>query len=251
MDQPKIDGEKPTKDELRAAKEKMLRELSEATYVDVSTLSPTDGPPATPERAAEIAGTSDFGLEEFFELTGVGEGTFSTFTADKSGVRPTIKLDKSLWTTAQWVKIKAVTEGLTLKFPCSANDFADWHKRTQASNGVSDFPLAAGFLKALKRQECAKPIHGDVAVTSEAIIAAFTVVNDPDENRTWWNDRLRSATKHQGLLDARKEKGAAKRMSTFYPRLIGLWLIDKGHMSHDRVIAAIKTNFPEADLDWI
>jgi hypothetical protein len=116
---------------------------------------------------------------------------------------------------------------------------------------VSDFPLAQGFLRALRRQERLSKVHGDIAVSSEAIIAAFSKESDPVANRKWWDERLRGATKHEGLLAARAQKGAAKRMSTWYPRLIGLWLIEKGHMSRSSVTAALTSYFPDCDLDLI
>ena len=233
------------------SKEKMWKALSEKSRIDVSTLPPSDGPPATPERAAEIAKMPEFGLLEFCELTGIEKGKYSTFTVKKSGVRPTIKLNKSEWSTKQWIEIKAATIGLTLKFPCTPDNFADWHKCTCASNGVSDFPVAQGFFKALRRQERPSLVYGDVAVPSDAIIAAFAVESDPIANQSWWDERLRSATKHEGLLAARVSIGAAQRMSTWQPRFVGIWLYEKGHMGRSSVTAAIKSNFPDVDLEYL
>ena len=243
--------EQITKEELEAAKQRMLEKLYEKVRIDRASLEPADGPPASAERAAEIAGMPSFGYLEFYELTGIEKGHYSTFIISEKGVRSTLDPGKKGLSARDRLQITEITYGLKLKFPCTPDDFADWYRLTCATNGVSDFPLAAGFLRALRRQERPSMVHGDVAVSSEAIIAAFSKASDPVANQKWWDERLRSATKHEGLLAARAQKGAAKRKSTWYPRLIGTWLIEKRHMSRSSVTAALASFFPDCDLDLI
>jgi hypothetical protein len=243
--------EQITKKELEAAKQRMLEDLYEKVKIDRASLEPADAPPASAERAAEIARMPDFGFLEFYELTGIDQGRYSTFIIRDEGIRPTLDPNEAGLSASARRDIRQITGGLTLEFPCIPDVFADWYHLTRATNGVSDFPLAQGFLRTLRRQERPSKVHGDVAVSSEAIIAAFSKASDAVANRKWWDERLRSATKHEGLLSARAQKGAAKRMSTWYPRLIGLWLIEKGHMSRSSVTAVLASNFPDCDLDLV
>ncbi len=243
--------EQITTEELEAAKKRMLKRLYENVKIDRASLEPADAPPASVERAAEIARMPEFGLLEFYELTGIDQKRYGTFIIDDAGIRPTLDPNEAGLSARARLDIIRITDGLSLAFPCTPDDFADWYERTRATNGVSDFPLASGFLRALRRKERPSSVHGDVAVTSDAIIAAFAKESDPSLNYVWWDKRLRSATKHEGLFAARAQAGGGQRKSTWYPRLVGTWLIEKGHMSSSSVTAALKNNFPDCDLEWI
>jgi hypothetical protein len=233
------------------AKEEMLEKLYDNVRIERASLEPADAPPASAERATEIARMPEFGYLEFYELTGIDQGRYSTFIVSDEGIRPTLDPNEAGLSARERLVISQITDGLSLAFPCRPSDFADWYHLTRAANGVSDFPLAQGFLSTLRRQTLPSGVHGDHAVPSDAIIAAFAVEPDSASNYAWWDKRLRGAKKHQGLHDARAQVGAASRMSTWYPRLIGLWLIEKGHMSRASVIAALTSNFPDCDLDWV
>ena len=232
-------------------KKEFLAELEEETKIDLATIKPSDGPPATPERAAEIAGMPDFGFLEFFEITGVEQGRFGTFVVNEAGVRPSVDRSQPEWTAQQRIDIRNNTEGITLEFRCTPDVFVDWHERTRSANGASDFSVAPGFFKALSRRERTSLVQGDIAVPSDAIIAAFAVEEDSTRNYEWWDMRLRSAKKYEGLLAARAQKGAAAHKSMWYPRLVGTWLCENEHMRRGPVARALETSFPDADLEWL
>ena len=65
-------------------------------------------------------------------------------------------------------------EQFSLKFPCPPLRFQEWYDATRGTNGVSDFPLALGFLKALAGTDDLR----SQPVPSSAIVKAFRVNSD-------------------------------------------------------------------------
>jgi hypothetical protein len=218
---------------------------------------------AGPERAAEIAKMEEFGLPEFLELTGItlklarnqgpqadNLGTYGPYTICEGGVAlpGPDELEFQLIKSRQEL-MAAYRESMHLTFPCAPQDFADWHVGTRPASGVGDFPINDAFFHTLKMGAPRGSVAGDTPVNSAAIIEAFAVKPDPSENRQWWTSRLRSAKKCEGLLDARVSVGAAKRPSTWNPRLVGAWLIEKRYLTKALVDAAVKKHFPGCDFE--
>lgn len=199
----------------------------------------------TPERAADIAALTKFGLKEFIELTGVGECDYGIYRISRDGVALLDTTLKDLHPGEQFKALDA-EENLSLKFPCSPFQFQEWYESTRGTNGVSDFSLALGFLKAL-----AGPgdQHGQ-PVTSSAIMKAFRKMPNDGENEKWWDDRLRGAKKYK-LTDARALLGRAKIQSMWHPALVASWLIEKKHMNRVLVLKAMEANFPESDTSLL
>jgi hypothetical protein len=209
---------------------------------------------ASPERAREIARQKDFGLQEFVELTGVALGDYGIYHVTRKGV--TLKnplsddaIDRKLPLRAQVDVLKAEASA-HLEFPCTPAQFLEWYDATRGvghvqKRGVSDFPLAPGFERALLESGQSGLERLGPTVPSSAIIAAFG-----GKSRAWWDERMRKA-KTYGLKDARASLGRAQRQSYWSPTLVAEWLISKNYMPRASVIKALKQHFPEADRSFL
>jgi hypothetical protein len=207
-------------------------------------------PFASPDRAAAIAGMKDFGLREFIELTGVGAGRYGIYEITEDGLTVRDHGDATQFTAQNQVALLKAEDTLTLKFPCSPEQFQEWYDATRGENGTSDFPLAAGFLTALLNAGQAARAHLGAPRPSADIIAAFKVKPGDAENKKWWDDRMRGAKKYE-LLDARASHGRAKQQSQWYPTAVAGWLIDKKHLSKPIVRRAMEKHFPDADTNFL
>ena len=90
------------------------------------------------------------------------------------------------------------------------------------------------------------------SVSSQALTEAFRKRIDSYENRQWWQERLGNPGRYDGLMEARASKGQPNRggtrvASTWHLATIAKWLINKNHMSRERVIAVIERHFPAHD----
>ncbi len=207
----------------------------------------------TSERASEIARIKEFGLSEFIELTGVGAGLYGIYLVERTGVTLPAMDDKSLTELSSrgQVELLQAEAKFTLSFPCPPQDFVTWYDHTRATNGVSDFPLAEGFLKVFSRQENAKAssVHGP-ATLSSTVIAMFQVKSNPTDNKKWWDDRMRNPKKY-GLQEARASVGRAKQQSKWYPGIVAGWLVDKKHLTPGKASRALSSSFPDLDTSLL
>ncbi len=96
------------------------------------------------------------------------------------------------------------------------------------------------------------------AVTSDALTLAFRMHQDTHRNQTWWKERLGNPDRYSDLEPARISKGIPNRGNQRKPSawnlaLVAVWLIDKKHMTRERVIKVIEKSFPDHDsvIDWI
>lgn len=205
---------------------------------------------ADPVRAAEIASMEQFGLREFIELTGIGSGQYGIYRISRDGVNVGDPDQSHQLAPKDELNILRAEDALRLDFPCSTEQFMEWYEATRGENGVSDFPLAPGFLKALIGEDESARAHLGPPVPSGKIVAAFKVKGDDRENEKWWKERMRGAIRY-GLKVARASKGAAKRPPQWYPALVAGWLIDKGHLPHAIALRAVKQHFPDADTSFL
>jgi hypothetical protein len=185
-----------------------------------------------------------FGLQEFIELTGIGAGRYGIYHVGKSGVVAGEDEDLADWSAKDQLRIMQAVTKLSLKFPCSPEAFMEWYDATRGTNGVSDFPLARGFLDVLRPAGTTQAGIPPEAVPSTEIVAAFRVESNATANARWWDDRMRAA-KRYGLLAARASPGGAKKPSYWNPTLVASWLIEKNHLHRDRVLRAMETAFPD------
>lgn len=106
--------------------------------------------------------------------------------------------------------------------------------------------------------EPAEPVAEDLpeaelrkcSVTADQIIHAFRVKADPQQNQTWWTERLTNTTRYKKILAARVQKGKASRGGQHFPSwwnpfLIASWLIAERHMPRDRVVRILQQSFPD------
>jgi hypothetical protein len=98
------------------------------------------------------------------------------------------------------------------------------------------------------------PLDNNVlpSVSSQALTEAFRKRSDSYKNRQWWQERLGNPGRYDGLMEARASKGQPNRggtrvASTWHLATIAKWLINKNHMSRERVIAVIERHFPAHD----
>lgn len=211
---------------------------------------PDAAPPglASPERAGEIARMKAFGLREFIELTGI-HGKYGIYLVDRHGVAID-KVEAEAADAAAAVVLLAAEDHLNLKFPCSPEQFQDWFDATKGTNGVSDFPLAPGFLRALVEGNEAQRSRLGMAKPSSDIVLAFKVRKDHQDNRAWWDNRMRNPGKY-GLESARASPGRAKKPSYWYPVEVAAWLIDKNHLTRASVMQALQQHFPDSDPSFL
>lgn len=212
------------------------------------------------ERAAEIATMKEFGLPEFRELTGIGAGRYSIYQIDANGVSPPFQDDSPDLTAAQQDELYKAKQILSLAFPCTPLEFIGWHDRTRGAKAIdasgkeaqapSDFPLAPGFVEALKRINQIKQRESRPSIPSPQIMAAFKVKLDPSENHKWWDTRMRDSGRYM-LKNSRASPGRAKIPSYWYPDLVAAWLIESGHLSRDTVIGAVEQHFPEIETTYL
>src|SRR5688572_24000881 len=118
-------------------------------------------PPASPsapeqaalseERANQIAAMKNFGLQEFIELTGIRASAYGIYRLSREGVSVGVSSNQELEGTSaeDQVKTLAAEKVLSLSFPCTQDSFLEWYESTRGTNGISDFTLAPGYLKAL------------------------------------------------------------------------------------------------------
>ena len=243
----------PDEDMIKVQKIKEDVEAARLFHENTFVQATDNGPHATPERAAEIAGMDKFGLLEFWELTGIGGGPYGIYEIREEGIVLRLADVQSNLTEQSRVSIRNFVERSSLSFPCFSADFLIWYEGTRAKNGVSDFPLANGFLKALDKEFRVESINEVDPVPSQKIIEAFPVETDFLENKRWWGERMRSAVKYAGLLDARasKGKGGSGNPSYWHPMVVAAWLIDKDHLAKNTVIHAVQTHFPECNVDLL
>jgi hypothetical protein len=250
---PKAKELSPEEKAINAQKIKADIEEARLFYKNTLEQATDNGPSATSERASEIARMDEFGLLEFSELTGVGSVLHGIYKISEKGVRLRLDDPELNLTEQSRVSIRSMVERSALTFPCPPHDFWVWHEGTKASNGVSDFPLADGFLKALGKEVRVEIIDNVAPVPSKNIIEAFSVKDDAVENARWWSVRMRSAEKYAGLIDARALKGKGGRGNPSYwrPMVVAAWLIDKDHLTKKTVIHAVQTHFPECNVDYL
>lgn len=64
---------------------------------------------------------------------------------------------------------------------------------------------------------------------------------------------MRSAKRYAGLRDARASQGKRGKggASYWHPLAVATWLIEKKHLSKDKVIHATEIQFPECDVDYL
>jgi len=206
----------------------------------------------TPERATAIAHMKEFGLPEFIELTGINAGDYGVYRIAGSGVTlrfSAAETDPDLPPNAK-VSLAALEKRLSLQFPCTPEQFYDWHEATRSTNGVSDFTLAEGFLETLLATGTLSPAHLGKVRSSAQIIAAFRMDPDDHKNQQWWDARMRNA-KRYGLKDARASTGRAKLQSQWNPTLVAAWLIDNGHLDRTAVLRAMQKHFPDVETDLL
>ena len=99
-------------------------------------------------------------------------------------------------------------------------------------------------MEALQGEGITKAVKA--SVPSGQIVAAFRVQPDAAKNKHWWENRMRHAKRYE-LKDARAVPGKAKTPSRWYPLQIALWLIDKRHLSAEKVRLAVEKHFPQID----
>jgi hypothetical protein len=195
----------------------------------------------------------NFGLREFIELTGIS-GRYGIYRIDRRGVTVRTQDDEAdlaAEPAAQVVALLAAEEHLSLVFPCSPEDFVKWYDATRGgTNGVSDLPLAPGFLKALADEGKMQLDRLGPITPSSKIAAAFKVKLVDEENLKWWENRLRSAKKY-GLVSARASPGRASQQSHWSPVMVAAWLIEKEHLTRDAVLRAMQKHFPDCDTDLL
>ncbi len=209
--------------------------------------------PTSATRASEIAGMERFGVLEFLELTGIELGSYGIYKVDNDGVRLALSVDDLTFTGHERIDLRKACDKLrNLDFPCSPEEFCDWYETTLGENRVSDFPLATGFLTALGRRLPPRATSGIAPVPSTKIMEAFQVKPGTVRNRLWWSERMRSAKKY-GLLNARASQGGRGRgkPSYWHSIVIAVWLIEKNHLTKDKVIHAVSSHFPECDTDYL
>jgi len=91
-----------------------------------------------------------------------------------------------------------------------------------------------------------------LGVPTSEIIDAFKVCADPQENAQWFRERMSNIKRaNKGLAAALVQKGLPSRGAQHFhsywrPDYVAAWLVDKKHMSRQRVIHALQTRFP----DW-
>jgi hypothetical protein len=213
---------------------------------------------ATPERAAEIAAMDEFSLMEFIELTGVGAGDFGIYRIDRDGVTVAVVRDIELNHTSQWpaeqqLAVLRAERLLSLVFPCTPDAFMVWYDATRGRaspghKGQSDFPLASGFEREIRSRKRISSTAGRLSASSHEIADAFSVKASKQENKQWWDRRLRDPKKYggAGLLHARAERGTPKAPSRWYPDVVAAWLIEAKHMAGQDVGVAVRRAFPNS-----
>jgi hypothetical protein len=213
-----------------------------------------------PARAAEIAAMDTFGLMEFTELTGVGAGDYGNYRVSASGVSLMLaadfkKINLSEWTTEEQLIIQRAEKAPALIFPCSPEALMAWHDATRgpdsaSKRGISDFPLAEAFEKAIRGREDASSDRLRFSCPSTNIISAFPVKADPKVNEAWWAERLGDPLKYGGpsLVGARARKGDPRNPSRWYPDVVAAWLIDRKYLSPHATIQSLKRSFPDLDI---
>lgn len=212
-------------------------------------------PLASDERARELAQSQAddaIGLPEFIELTGVGAGHYSMFQIGDEGVelRDVDTFYYEDLSPDQQLEFLRAREGLRLRFPCSVAAFMSWYDRTRGEKGVSDFPIASAFERALPSPgEKFSPIHG-AAVPSASIVAAFQVGGTNTDNASWWDDKMRNA-KRNGLVIARVARGRGRVPAFWAPLPVAAWLVEKRYMKKGAARRVLQEHFRDADADLL
>ncbi len=229
-------------------------DLSHSTKkIDMAALKPF-GPPANRSRAKAIAHMDEFGLDEFIELTGIGSGRYGIYRIDDSGISIMDAGDACDLSPDREHAIRQASKKLSLRFPCSPKQFIDWYdftkglpsksKSGQEQPGVSDFPLARGFLPEIDYLSTSP----DRPVSTEQIIAAFTV-GSPEESNRWWKERMGSANRN-GLTECRATGGRGRK-STWHPTAVATWMIGKKGFRQATVVAVMKEHFADYDISFL
>ena len=91
--------------------------------------------------------------------------------------------------------------------------------------------------------------RGNTAITpvfALKIMQHFVVNANADSNNAWWRARMRDAKRYK-LESCRGSAGqpGKKDSSMWFPERIAGWLVDKRHMSAERVSAVLRKHFPE------
>jgi len=198
----------------------------------------------------------EFGLPEFTELTGVGVGKFSIYLLSATGISLPVAEQLADFAPRQQHEIHQAVRNVALAFPCEPAKFLEWYDATRGNapegtpkgkQGVSDFPLAYGFIEELRRHEEPSSHSADPSVSSGEIVSAFRVRGDERENAKWWDLRLRNPGRYR-LTRARALRGVARRPSRWHPVLVAGWLIDQKFLTHDVVQRAMARSFPDYDV---
>jgi hypothetical protein len=213
---------------------------------------------ADASRAAEIALMEKIGLPEFGELTGKGIGNHGIYRVDQAGVSLRVSDGLATLTDVQQQMVNQAARRLTLSFTCTPAEFMAWYDATRGEKdplgkgkpGVSDFPLAAGFVEALEQNTPSNTTAIRDSVVSETIIAAFRMRTDDGENQQWWNERMGHASRYE-LEDARVSPGRAANPSRWDPLQIAIWLARKGHLAPEKVRRAFEAHFPKLDSTFL
>ena len=241
-----------TPEELAIKNKIFMAELYAGAIQDVAALKPFV-PPASRSRAKEIAQMEEFGLVEFIELTGVGSGPYGIYHIDEAGVSIRGMQGASSLSSEQEYSLRHAARKFNLSFPCTPSDFTTWYDATRglpenpdlAEKGISDFPLARGFLPEIDYLST----RPDKPVASPEIVAAFKVRSSVEENAKWWNERMGSAVRY-GLSDCRATGGKGMR-STWHPVQVAGWLIGKGHLGQRQVLEVMRDKFPDYDYSYL
>jgi hypothetical protein len=217
--------------------------------LDVDEITLADG-----ARAAEIALMEKIGLPEFGELTGKGIGIHGIYRVDQAGVSLRVSDGLATLTDVQQQMVNQAARRLTLRFTCTPAQFMAWYDATRGEKdplgkgkpGVSDFPLAAGFVEALEQNSPSNATAIRDSVVSGRIVDAFRMSADDAENRKWWKERMGHAGRYK-LDDARVSRGRADNPSRWDPLQIAIWLEGKGHLPPEKVRRAFEAHFPKLD----
>lgn len=208
-------------------------------------------------RAAEIAAMEEIGLPEFRELTGIAAGSFGIYEVGRDGVSIRHRDDDPDLTAEGQHQVYLAKKKLSVVFPCSPGEFMKWYDATRGethpmaptgTQGVSDFPLAAGFPDAVEKRSGKVRRLSRFTVQSREIIDAFRVKQNTTENSEWWDARLRNPNKY-GCEEARATVGAARRQSTWYPDVLAGWLVEKNLMTQANAEKTMAQHFPLCEID--
>lgn len=215
----------------------------------------TEGINTSRQRAEEIAHLDEITLDEFRELTGIGEADYGIFHIASAGIDVGCGISSRDLSALQQKDLRDAQKKLSLKFPCPLEEFADWYKKTCSNRTlpdgkqvlVSDFELAPGFLSELEKRGTWKGVANREFATRHQIIEVFKVKQNDAENEKWWDKKLRDPNNSSGLVDCRVQSGKRGRggvPSLWDPYKIACWLITKKHLGKSEVISSFKVSFP-------